>query len=66
MAEKIQQLLVAFAEILEQLEQLRALYHGERIHVDSACQAVPAGVDTPEDLDAVRRRVAAAEDAPLN
>lgn len=52
-------------EQLEQLEQLRALYHGERIHVDSACQAVPAGVDTPEDLDAVRRRVAAAEDAPL-
>lgn len=42
-------------EQLEQLEQLRALYNGERIHVAAACEAVPAGVDTPEDLDAVRR-----------
>lgn len=42
-------------EQLEQLEQLRALYHGERIHVAEACEAVPAGVDTQQDLDAVRR-----------
>ncbi|TDG13993.1 3-deoxy-manno-octulosonate cytidylyltransferase [Seongchinamella unica] len=44
-------------EQLEQLEQLRALYHGERIHVAPACEAVPAGVDTAEDLEAVRRRL---------
>ena len=41
-------------EQLEQLEQLRALYHGVRIHVAQAAQKVPAGVDTEEDLNAVR------------
>jgi 3-deoxy-manno-octulosonate cytidylyltransferase (CMP-KDO synthetase) len=41
-------------EQLEQLEQLRALYHGVRIHVAQAAQKVPAGVDTAEDLNAVR------------
>lgn len=41
-------------EELEQLEQLRALYHGEKIHVDIAGEAVPAGVDTEEDLANVR------------
>ena len=44
-------------EQLEQLEQLRALYQGERIHVETACESVPAGVDTAEDLEAVRRLV---------
>jgi 3-deoxy-manno-octulosonate cytidylyltransferase (CMP-KDO synthetase) len=43
-------------EQLEQLEQLRALYHGVRIHVDRACEAVPGGVDTPEDLARLQRR----------
>ena len=43
-------------EELEQLEQLRALYRGERIHVASACEGVPAGVDTEQDLAAVRAR----------
>jgi len=42
-------------EQLEQLEQLRALYNGERIHVDLASETVPSGVDTAEDLQAVRR-----------
>ncbi len=42
-------------EHLEALEQLRVLWHGEKIHVDIAVDAPPAGVDTPEDLDAVRR-----------
>ena len=42
-------------EQLEQLEQLRALYNGERIHVEVASEAVPAGVDTAEDLETVRR-----------
>ena len=41
-------------EALEQLEQLRALYQGERIHVAQACAEVPAGVDTEQDLDSVR------------
>ena len=41
-------------EELEQLEQLRALYNGEKIHVDIASEFVPAGVDTEEDLAKVR------------
>ena len=40
-------------EQLEQLEQLRALHHGVGIHVAPACEAVPAGVDTQNDLDQV-------------
>lgn len=44
----------AVLEKLEQLEQLRALYHGVGIHVENASLPVPAGVDTQEDLDAVR------------
>lgn len=44
-------------EQLEQLEQLRALHNGERIHVAAACEPVPAGVDTAEDLEAVRLKV---------
>lgn len=36
-------------EQAEQLEQLRALWQGHRIHVAQACEAHPAGVDTPED-----------------
>lgn len=42
-------------ENTECLEQLRALWRGVRIHVDDALQAPPAGVDTPEDLERVRR-----------
>jgi len=45
-------------EQLEQLEQLRALYNGVRIHVAPASEQVPGGVDTQADLDAVRRRFA--------
>ena len=41
-------------EQTEQLEQLRAMYNGARIHVEQAQMSVPAGVDTQEDLDAVR------------
>lgn len=41
-------------EQLEQLEQLRAMYYGARIHVEKAEEAVPGGVDTQQDLDAVR------------
>ncbi|MFJ4373853.1 3-deoxy-manno-octulosonate cytidylyltransferase [Pseudomonas japonica] len=42
-------------ERTEALEQLRALWHGVRIHVADALQAPPVGVDTPEDLERVRR-----------
>lgn len=41
-------------EILESLEQLRALYHGETIRVVEAGHPVPPGVDTEADLAAVR------------
>ena len=38
-------------EQLESLEQLRVLENGERIAIDVAKVALPAGVDTQEDLD---------------
>ncbi|MEP5765569.1 MAG: 3-deoxy-manno-octulosonate cytidylyltransferase [Halieaceae bacterium] len=41
-------------ELLESLEQLRALANGSRIHVADSVMAVPPGVDTQADLDAVR------------
>ncbi|MEE4110436.1 MAG: 3-deoxy-manno-octulosonate cytidylyltransferase, partial [Halieaceae bacterium] len=51
-------------ERCESLEQLRALYEGEVIHVSEACEAVPAGVDTQDDLDAVRARLAGGQAQP--
>jgi 3-deoxy-manno-octulosonate cytidylyltransferase (CMP-KDO synthetase) len=42
-------------EKTESLEQLRALAHGIPIHVEPACEVVPAGVDTAQDLEAVRK-----------
>ncbi len=42
-------------ENTENLEQLRALWNGVRIHVADAIEAPPAGVDTPEDLERVKR-----------
>ena len=41
-------------EIAERLEQLRAMSHGVRIHMDRAADKIPPGVDTQADLDAVR------------
>jgi 3-deoxy-manno-octulosonate cytidylyltransferase (CMP-KDO synthetase) len=41
-------------EQAEALEQLRALWHGERIHVVEAATSPPAGVDTEQDLERVR------------
>jgi 3-deoxy-manno-octulosonate cytidylyltransferase (CMP-KDO synthetase) len=46
-------------EITEALEQLRAMWHGHRIAVHVTQQAPGAGVDTPEDLERVRRLFAA-------
>lgn len=53
-------------EEIEQLEQLRALYNGVGIHVATALETVPAGVDTREDLEVVRALLAAgpANDEP--
>ena len=48
------QLSVSPLETVESLEQLRVLWHGERIAVHLAAQAPGAGVDTPEDLARVR------------
>ena len=37
-------------ERAERLEQLRALYNGYKIHVDTACTTAGVGIDTEEDL----------------
>lgn len=42
-------------EVLESLEQLRALWHGNRIAVHVTEEAPGHGVDTPEDLERVRK-----------
>ena len=42
-------------ERIEALEQLRALWHGHRIAVHVSESAPAPGVDTPEDLERVRR-----------
>jgi len=47
-------LAVAPLETLESLEQLRVLWHGERIAVFVSADRPGPGVDTPEDLDRVR------------
>ena len=45
---------VAPLETLESLEQLRVLWHGERIAVHVSAERPGPGVDTPEDLARVR------------
>ena len=45
-------------EQAEALEQLRALWNGYRIAVHTATEAPPAGVDTAQDLERVRRILA--------
>jgi 3-deoxy-manno-octulosonate cytidylyltransferase (CMP-KDO synthetase) len=42
-------------EKTEALEQLRVLWHGHRIAVAVSETEIPPGVDTPQDLDAVRK-----------
>jgi 3-deoxy-manno-octulosonate cytidylyltransferase (CMP-KDO synthetase) len=46
-------------ETSEALEQLRVLWYGHRIAVAVSETEIPPGVDTPEDLEAVRRMLAA-------
>ena len=50
---------VAPLETLESLEQLRVLWHGERIAVHVSAERPGPGVDTPEDLARVRAIFAA-------
>lgn len=45
-------------EIIEKLEQLRALHNGVRIHVAICSERIPPGVDTERDLEAVRSYLA--------
>jgi 3-deoxy-manno-octulosonate cytidylyltransferase (CMP-KDO synthetase) len=44
-------------EKAEALEQLRALWHGHRIAVVISDEEIPPGVDTPGDLETVRRMI---------
>jgi 3-deoxy-manno-octulosonate cytidylyltransferase (CMP-KDO synthetase) len=43
-------------EDFEALEQLRVLWHGDRIAVAVSTAEIPPGVDTPADLALVRTR----------
>ena len=45
---------MATLESIEKLEQLRILANSQRIHVALACEEVPAGVDTPEDVQRIK------------
>jgi|SRR5690606_14792787 len=45
-------------EQIESLEQLRVLWQGEAIHVDTALETPAVGVDTPVDLEHARRYAA--------
>jgi len=40
-------------ETLEKLEQLRAMYHGHKIHIQQAIKIPGPGIDTPEDLQKI-------------
>jgi 3-deoxy-manno-octulosonate cytidylyltransferase (CMP-KDO synthetase) len=46
-------------EAAEKLEQLRFLESGHRIAMAEAAEFIPAGVDTPADLERVRRMIEA-------
>jgi 3-deoxy-manno-octulosonate cytidylyltransferase (CMP-KDO synthetase) len=50
-------LAVSPLEQIESLEQLRVLWHGERIAVHVSSEKPGPGVDTPEDLERVRRLI---------
>ena len=54
---RFSKLKVAPPEKAEALEQLRVLWHGFRIAVAVSETEIPPGVDTPQDLEAVRRMI---------
>jgi 3-deoxy-manno-octulosonate cytidylyltransferase (CMP-KDO synthetase) len=56
--EQYADLAVSPLEKSEGLEQLRVLWHGYRIAVAIAEAEIPPGVDTPQDLEAVRKMLA--------
>ena len=41
----------------ESLEQLRALYTGEKIYIEEACTSAGTGIDTEEDLNKARQKM---------
>lgn len=45
---------VAALEAVEKLEQLRVLENGKHIHIEPACEDVPAGIDTEDDFQRVQ------------
>lgn len=45
---------VSLLERYESLEQLRIIDHGKKIHIETSCEPVPGGIDTPEDLEKLR------------
>lgn len=45
-------------EATEKLEQLRFLESGHRIVMAEACEFIPPGIDTPEDLERARKLIA--------
>jgi 3-deoxy-manno-octulosonate cytidylyltransferase (CMP-KDO synthetase) len=53
-------------ELTEALEQLRAMWHGYRIAVHVCTNAPGPGVDTPEDLERVRKIFLAASINPVS
>lgn len=53
---------MAALEAIECLEQLRILANGQKIHVEEALAEVPAGIDTPEDLERINRYLQSLED----
>lgn len=54
---RFSKLKVAPLEKIEALEQLRVLWHGFRIAVAVSETEIPPGVDTPQDLEAVRKMI---------
>lgn len=53
---------VAPSERAERLEQLRALWLGQRIAIEDACAEPPRGVDTEDDLRCIRQLIQADAD----
>jgi len=45
-------------ETFEKLEQLRAMYHGHKIHIEPALSLPGPGIDTPEDLQKIQSLLA--------